>query len=127
MTTTTPTNGIRTVKVADAALDAWPIPAEQILGGDPQASGVLLWQSDDKRLANGVWECTPGSFTWSYTWDETIFVREGAFTMTDQTGTTTSVGAGDLIFVPSGTQSTWNITETVRKVFHFRSAKPVDL
>ncbi len=127
MTTTTPVNEIKIVKAAGAALDAWPIPAEQVLDGDPQARGALLRQSTDKRLANGVWECTPGSFLWDYTWDETIFVREGAFTITDQNGATTSVGSGDLIFVPSGTQSTWEITETVRKFFHFRSDTPVDL
>lgn len=127
MKTTTLASGIRTVHSPSAALEPWPIAGDQIVAGHPQASGAFLWQSDDKRLSNGVWECTPGSFRWDYTWDETIYFREGRVTITDQDGKSVSVGAGDLIFVPAGTKSTWVITETVRKVFHLRSDTPVEL
>ena len=63
MTRQNASNLIRTVHGLTAGLDSWPIPKEQIISGDPQASGRFLWQSEDKRLGNGVWEVTPGSFT----------------------------------------------------------------
>ena len=119
--------GILTVNAPGASLDPWPLPKEQIISGDPQASGRFLWQSEDKRLGNGVWECTPGSFTWDFTWDETLSLLEGEVTITDQDGRGNTYRAGDLIFVTTGTKSTWVITKTVRKVFHIRSETPVEL
>lgn len=111
----------------DAKLDPWPIPQDQIISGNPAASGKILWQSDDKRLANGFWECAPGAFTWNYTWDETIYFLEGKVAITDEAGKRVEVGAGDLIYVPTGTKAKWEITERVRKAFHFKSATPVEL
>ena len=72
------------VTVADVELDDWTLPDEAITDGNPVAKGKLLWQSDDKRLANGVWSCEPGSFNWEYTWDETIYFIEGEVVITDQ-------------------------------------------
>lgn len=118
---------IKTIHGPDAALDPWPILDEQVVSGRPRASGTVLWQSEDKRLLNGIWECTPGSFTWDYTWDETAYLFEGKLTITDQNGIRNELGVGDLIFMPSGTRSTWEITERVRKAYHIRSATPVEL
>ncbi len=122
-----PGGGIHIMHGPDAALEPWPIPKNQVLAGSPQAAGAVLWQSDDKRLLNGIWECTPGEFTWDYTWDETAYFFEGRFTLTDEDGHSVSLGAGDLGFVKAGTRSTWRITETVRKAFHVRSDTPVEL
>ena len=113
------------VTVADVELDDWTLPDEVITGGNPVAKGKLLWQSDDKRLANGVWSCEPGSFNWEYTWDETIYFVEGEVVITDQDGTSVTCRAGDLFYVPIGTMTHWKVVATVRKVFHFRSDDPV--
>ena len=118
---------IPAVSAPTAALDPWPIPESQITGGSPQAAGRFLWQSEDKRLGNGVWTCAPGSFTWEYTWDETIYLLEGEVTIADQDGNSNTYRAGDLFFVPAGTRSTWEVTKAVRKVFHLRSDTPVEL
>ena len=118
---------IKAIHGPDAALDPWPISDEQVVSGSPRASGTVLWQSEDKRLLNGIWECTPGSFTWDYTWDETAYLFEGKLTITDQNGIRNELGVGDLIFMPTGTHSTWEITERVRKAYHIRSATPVEL
>ena len=81
MATKATTTGALKAGVRDAALDPWPIPAEQVLEGDPQASGLLLWKSDDSTLANGIWECTPGRFTWVHA-DETLCLVDGKVTVT---------------------------------------------
>ena len=127
MAQATVTGGIRKVHAQDADLVPWPIPEEQILSGNPEANGSVLWQSEDKRLLNGVWECAPGSFTWEYTWNETIYLLEGHIQITNSDGSKTAVSPGDLIFVPSGTKTTWEITEHVRKVYHISSDTPVEL
>ncbi len=120
-------SGIPKVTVADMELDAWTLPDEVITGGNPVAKGKMLWQSDDKRLGNGVWSCEPGSFTWDYTWDETIYFIEGEATITDQDGNSVTYKVGDMFFVPIGTSTTWEVTKPVRKVFHLRSDEPVEL
>ena len=120
-------NEIPKISVADAKLDDWTLPQEAIKGGDPVAKGKFLWQSDDKRLGNGVWTCEPGSFTWDYTWDETIYFIEGEATITDQDGNSVTYRGGDMFYVPAGTRSTWKVTKSVRKVFHLRSDEPVEL
>ena len=122
-----PTGSIRAIHGPDCPLDPWPIPPDWVLEGVPRASGAVLWQSEDKRVLNGIWECTPGKFTWDYTWDETAYVFEGRLTITGEDGHTLSLGAGDLGFVESGTRLTWEIKETVRKAFHVRSDTPVEL
>ena len=118
---------IRTVHAPEARLDPWPLPQEIVTSGDPQAHGRFLWQSEDKRLGNGVWTCTPGSFNWDYTWDETICVLQGEVTITDQEGNASTYAHGDLIFIPSGAKTKWVVTKTVRKAFHLRSDTPVEL
>ena len=114
------TSGIPKISVADAALDDWTLPEEVITGGNPVARGRFLWQSDDKRLGNGVWTCEPGSFRWDYTWDETIYFIEGEATITDQDGNSVTCRGGDMFFVSAGTRSTWEVTAPMRKVFRLR-------
>jgi uncharacterized cupin superfamily protein len=107
--------------VRDATLEAWPIPAEQVLEGDPQASGLLLWKSDDSKLANGIWECTPGRFTWIHA-DETLCLVDGKVTVTPEGGDPFDIRPGDVVFFPEGTKTEWRVEETVRKAFHLHSA-----
>lgn len=121
------TGMIRKVQVASENLDDWSLPRELIISGNPVAKGKLLWQSDDKRIANGIWSCESGSFNWNYTWDETIYLIDGEITITDDHCNSNTYKAGDLFFITIGTKTTWNITQPVRKVFHFRSDDPVEL
>ena len=67
--------------VFSVPLDPWPIPADQIKAGQPVAKGMVIARSEDRKTFTGVWECTPGTFEWSYTWDETISVVAGRVTI----------------------------------------------
>jgi uncharacterized cupin superfamily protein len=121
MATKATTTGALKAGVRDAALDPWPIPAEQVLEGDPQASGLLLWKSDDSTLANGIWECTPGLFTWVHA-DETLCLVDGKVTVTPEGGEPLEIRPGDVVFFPEGMKTEWRVEETVRKAFHLHSA-----
>jgi uncharacterized protein len=113
--------GALKASVRDAVLDPWPIPAEQVLEGDPQASGCLLWKSDDSKLANGIWECTPGLFRWVHA-DETLCLVDGKATVTPEGGEPFEIRPGDVVFFPEGTTTEWRVEQTVRKAFHLHSA-----
>jgi uncharacterized protein len=104
----------------DAKLDSWPLASEQILEGDPQASGCLLWKSEDSKLANGIWECTPGVFSWEHA-DETLCLVQGKVTVIPEGGEPIEIRPGDLAFFANGTKTVWRVEETVRKAFHLHS------
>lgn len=106
--------------VAEAALEPWPIPQDQIVEGNPEARGVILWKSDDGTLASGIWECTPGTFRWVHA-DETLCLVSGSVTVTPEGGEAFDIRPGDMVFFPEGTRTQWKVTETVRKAFHLHA------
>lgn len=108
--------------VTEADLDAFPIPAEWIVEGNPEATAMLLWRSVDGKHANGIWECTPGTFHWTHT-DETATIVAGRVTVTPEGGQPIVLSAGDLAFFAEGTKTRWQVHETVRKTFHLHAAE----
>ncbi len=108
-------------------LESWPLEPSQILDGEPEASGRLLWKSRDGTLAAGIWRCTPGSFTWDHV-DETLVVIEGSATVErEDGGGTIELRPGIVVFFPEGLRTRWRVHETVRKGFHLHSAQPLQL
>src|SRR5712692_6741623 len=119
--------GATVQNVMSVPLDSWPIPSDQIKAGQPQAKGMVIARSEDRRTFTGVWTCTPGTFDWTYTWDETITVIAGRVTVADKSGATRTFKAGDVAHFPVGLEATWTVHETVRKVYALFSPTPLDL
>ena len=111
--------------IADAELVSWPLPAEWVVEGNPEASGAVLSKSADSRIVRGVWQCTPGRFRWNFSYDETLVVLYGRATVQLESGEEVSFGAGDMVFFERGQWSTWTIHETLRKGFHADSPDPL--
>jgi uncharacterized cupin superfamily protein len=103
--------------VRDAPVEPAPIPPQDIISGNPESTMAILWRSDDDKLYNGVWHCTPGVFMLSSP-AETITLVEGSVTITPEGGEPLTVAAGDVAFIPEGTRARWEVHETVRKGFH---------
>jgi uncharacterized cupin superfamily protein len=112
-------------RVADAELSPWPLPADWVEQGTPQAGGAVLSKSDDSRIVRGVWACTPGRFRWMYTYDETIVVVQGTATVLMDSGMEVSLKPGVMAFFARGQGSTWTIHENFRKAFHADSPDPL--
>ena len=112
-------------RVAEATLASWPLPQESIVEGSPDASGAVLSRSDDSRIVRGVWECTPGKFTWTFSYDETLVVISGSATVELDTGERVDLGPGVMAFFGRGHQATWTVHETLRKGFHADSPQPL--
>jgi uncharacterized cupin superfamily protein len=103
--------------VLDAPVEPAPIPAEDIISGEPESTMAILWRTDDGKLYNGVWHCTPGVFMLSSP-GETITLIEGDVTITPEGGEPVNVRAGEIAYIPEGTRAKWDVRETVRKGFH---------
>jgi uncharacterized cupin superfamily protein len=99
---------------ADAELEDWG-PLEEATG-DPMAThGVEMWV--DRGKSAGIWQCTPGPSYWVQEENEVIYLLSGRMTVTPDGGEPAEVGAGDIAVFPTGWKGTWDIHETVRKVY----------
>lgn len=116
-------SGVVAETVTDVALGPAPIPAEDIVEGDPKGSTAVLRSSDDKRLNNGVWECTPGKFYLPHNYEETVTIVRGRVTVTPEGGDPVELGPGDTAFFPAGTRVLWEVHETLRKSWHIYDAQ----
>jgi len=108
-------------------LEPWPIDDSLIVSGKPAASGVLFHKSADGKSADGVWECTPGSFNWNYTWNETVYLLKGRMSITPEGEQPIHAQAGDVVHFAQGLKAKLEITDTVRKVFFLNSDEPLKL
>jgi uncharacterized cupin superfamily protein len=115
---------VTTAEVSSALLEAWPLDAAQIISGDPQASGTLLWKSEDSTLAMGIWACTPGSFEWTHA-DEMAVVIEGRATVERESDDPVELAPGVAVFFPEGLTTRWTVHEHLRKAFHLHSSEPL--
>lgn len=109
-------NSILRIDLDFAEMEPDPIPSEWILSGAPEARANKLMTSRDWSSTVVVWDCTPGSFRWRYSKDETVHFLSGEAFMMDDRGKEHRFGAGDIAFFPAGTACSWRVTEHIRKV-----------
>ena len=64
------------------------------------------------------WDCEPSVFDWQYSSEETAYVKEGRVIVKTDTGEV-EIKAGDLVTFPKGLKCTWDVKETIRKVYTF--------
>ena len=105
-----------------AGLDAIDLgefrPKPTGLTGDPMEASKTLWTSLDGSVSIGVWECTPGTFAATREgYSEVAHITAGRFTLTTPDGVTSAHGPGDLVVTNEGWRGTWDVAETVRKVW----------
>jgi len=71
----------------------------------------------DGEKSAGIWQCTPGPSYWVQDENEVIYLLSGRMTVTPDGGEPAEVKAGDIAVFPIGWKGTWDIHETVRKVY----------
>ena len=114
-------------KPSSAQYMDFPIPAEQLLEGEPESKVSFTGQSPDRKLTHGVWHCTPCKFTWDYTWDEFVTIVDGEVIIEEEGGPRHTLQKGDCVYFPPGLKTTWTIPKYVKKCFAIRSPEPLEL
>ena len=115
---TTSSSSLATVVISNAnsiELEDWgPLPEAT---GEPMATaGKKLWTGEG-ILEAGLWQCAPGPSRWVFETNESITVLSGRMTVTEDSGNTYEVNAGDSAIFAKGWTGTWDIHETVLKVY----------
>jgi uncharacterized cupin superfamily protein len=100
--------------VATAELGAWSL-LEQATGPEMRSRELEAWS--DGTLSAGIWECTAGPSYWVQEEHEVIHLVAGRMTVTRDGGEPVELAAGDMAVFPKGWAGTWDIHETVRKVY----------
>ena len=100
--------------VVNAELEDWG-PLAEATGPEMSTRGIELWAHG--TVSGGIWECTPGPSYWKQEEHEVIHLVAGRMTVTPDDGESTEIGAGDMAVFPRGWSGTWDIHETVRKVY----------
>ncbi|CUR56110.1 conserved hypothetical protein [metagenome] len=91
-------------------------PRSPALAGTPVESARVLHRDAGGR--SGVWECTPGRFDSARAGDtELMHFLAGKATITSADGTVHEISPGVVLVAPDGWRGTWDIRETVRKVY----------
>jgi uncharacterized cupin superfamily protein len=84
--------------------------------GSPTESARVL--HSDAAGRTGVWECTPGRFESAREGDtELMHFIAGSGTITSADGVVHDIRPGAVLVAPDGWRGTWDIRETVRKVY----------
>ena len=103
------------VHAADLALGHEPVPATQSVAGDPSTAASTL--PGFGGLEIGVWEMSVGTMTDTEA-DEIFVVLSGAATVAFADGSPDlQLRAGDVGRLAAGAQTTWTVTETLRKIY----------
>jgi uncharacterized cupin superfamily protein len=100
---------------ADAELEDWG-PLDEATGEEMQTSGTTLWTGEGDAEA-GVWECTPGPSRWKLETNEFVHILSGSMTVTPDGGQPLDIGPGDTAVFPLGWTGTWQIHDTIRKLY----------
>lgn len=81
--------------------------------------GVDVAIPERPAVDTGFWECSPGQFRRPVDTGEIMYILEGSgsFTPDGEGAETFEFKAGDSLFFPPFSRGTWNIRETVRKLY----------
>jgi len=104
---------------ATAELEDWG-PLEEATSRDTpmQTHGLTMWTGPDgSGQETGIWQCTAGPSYWVQEENEFIYILSGSLTVTPDGGKPATFGAGDSAMFPRGWRGTWDLHETVRKVY----------
>ncbi|MEU2927805.1 cupin domain-containing protein [Streptomyces sp. NPDC007251] len=104
------------LRIPDAGLEPEPLDPEQIVSGNPEVTGKVVWESPDGRQVRGIWQITPGVVTDTEA-DELFVVISGSATIEVEDGPTLTVGPGDMAVLGAGDRTTWTVHETLRKAY----------
>ena len=103
-----------------------PLPEEDILEGSPKPRIWINAQSSDKKVTQGVWDCTAGRFNSVYVWDEFLMVLEGEATITPENEDPFTLRAGDFCYFPLGLKVVWQVDNYIKKTFTLRTPEPME-
>jgi len=104
----------------EVMLEDAPINPDWIVSGAPVARSGLHSPSLDGKASTNIWDCSAGSFWWTFHNEETVVILEGSVRVTAQNGAMRLLKAGDIAYFAKDTKALWEIDDYVRKIAFVR-------
>lgn len=103
------------VHAATVELTHESVPADQSVSGSPTTGTTAVGEFSGFEV--GVWEMSVGVMT-DIEADELFVVLSGSATVDFADGSPSlELGPGDVVRLAAGSETTWTVTETLRKVY----------
>ncbi len=90
---------------------------EKLLDGNPKQTVWMQYSDPTSKFFVGIWHSETGKWKISYTEEETCKILEGESIITDESGKSTTVRAGDSFVIPRGFMGTWEVVSPTKKNF----------
>ncbi|MDF5909446.1 cupin domain-containing protein [Pseudomonas aeruginosa] len=106
--------------------DTCPVPVLDAtkwkrIDGDPHTVNLNAYASADGSKLMGTWICTPGKWEVNYErWEFCLLPRRLLHHHPGEGEQPVHLRAGDVFVIEPGLRGTWEVVETVRKVFRLR-------
>ena len=110
-------------RAAHADLRPSPIDPGWIIDGDPQARQVAI--ANCGVFLTTIWDCSAGTFLWYYGASEAVNILEGEAIITDKSGLSRTLTAGDAAMFAEGDWMHWHVPHYVRKFAVWGQPGPV--
>lgn len=102
------------IAAADVAVEPVPIESRLVQSGAPSAGATALGELGGVEV--GVWEMTTGTARDTEI-DEVFVVVTGRASVSVAGGPTFDIGAGDIVRLRAGDETSWTVHEPLRKVY----------
>lgn len=90
---------------------------EKMICGDSRQSTLNMFSDPGNEFHCGIWEGSPALWQVSYSENEFCHILQGRICITDEAGTSITVGPGDNFVISSGFKGTWETLETAKKIY----------
>jgi uncharacterized cupin superfamily protein len=106
---------IEVFRLADVAVKHTAADPNDVISGAPTLGTSRITELGDSGVEIGVWEMSAGTVR-DVEIDEVFLVLSGAATITVD-DSSFAVTAGDLVRLAAGTQTIWEVTSPIRKLY----------
>lgn len=115
---------MRLPALPEVAAETYFVAPEKRLDGNPQQTVWLEYADPSGQFCAGIWASEVGAWRIHYTEHEYCRILAGRSLITDESGTATTVTAGDEFVIPAGFIGTWRVLEPTRKRFILYEQQP---
>jgi uncharacterized protein len=95
----------------------YKVAAEKLINGDAQQTTLNMFSDPGNEFHCGIWEGAPALWRVSYSEYEFCHILRGQIRITDEAGTSITVGPGDNFLIAAGFKGTWETLENAKKIY----------
>ena len=95
----------------------YDVTPEKLIRGESRQSTLNMFSDPGNEFHCGIWEGAPALWRVSYSEHEFCHILQGRICITDETGTSVTVGPGDNFVIAAGFKGTWETLETAKKIY----------